>query len=203
VRVSLRRPSALALVPVLACLTTQSAGAGVYCNAGETRDGFVALRAAPSAAAPILQRMKPGDEVSPFEDRAGGWRRAEWWRGGVDQRGRSRDRPGDARGFVSESRVDGSCYITPAPRFGATCSVPAAGATLRAQPADEAAAVAAVREGDTLRLAFEKSGVWVRVRWWSDGRFASSAPGSPQLPHAAVGWMHERLIGDSCGFADP
>jgi hypothetical protein len=68
------RSSVLATAGLLAILSTP-AHATAYCEILPTRDGFVALRDAPSAEGKLLRRMKPGEDVqidSTVRQR-GGW----------------------------------------------------------------------------------------------------------------------------------
>jgi hypothetical protein len=71
--------STLALFALL--LACGSAHATAFCEIRATRDGFVMLRAAPSAAGKPLARMAPGDEVMLLPERRRGWARVRWWRG--------------------------------------------------------------------------------------------------------------------------
>lgn len=61
---------------------TISVQASVFCDIKRTRDGFVALRAEPHPRAPLLQRMRPGDEVMLAVGRQGDWVEVVYWRGG-------------------------------------------------------------------------------------------------------------------------
>jgi hypothetical protein len=58
------------------------AHATLYCEIRPTRDGFVALRAAPSPDSRMLQRMKPGDEILLGQGKRGPWVEVTYWRGG-------------------------------------------------------------------------------------------------------------------------
>lgn len=57
------------------------AHATVFCGIAPTADGFVALRAGPSASARLLARMRVGDEVMIGLDRVGPWVAVRWWPG--------------------------------------------------------------------------------------------------------------------------
>lgn len=57
------------------------ASATAFCNLKKTKDGFVALRAGPSADAKLLARMTVKDEVMIDEGQQGKWVEVTWWRG--------------------------------------------------------------------------------------------------------------------------
>jgi hypothetical protein len=59
----------------------EDARATAFCTIKRTRDGFVALRAAPSPQGKLLGRMREGDEVMIVEGKKGNWIRVEWYRG--------------------------------------------------------------------------------------------------------------------------
>ncbi|MBM3608892.1 MAG: SH3 domain-containing protein [Alphaproteobacteria bacterium] len=59
----------------------QPAAATEFCQIAKTRDGFVALRAAPDTSAKILARMRPGDEAQLSGDPKGQWQRVIYWKG--------------------------------------------------------------------------------------------------------------------------
>ncbi|MGE7469960.1 SH3 domain-containing protein [Bosea sp. NPDC003192] len=76
------RPALFALFGLL--LHGGEAQASLFCLVPETGDGFVALRAAPSAQGRLILRMRAGDEVQIVEGGRGGWSKVRHW-------------PGDAR----------------------------------------------------------------------------------------------------------
>ena len=76
----IRNTTAL-LVGAVLLASVEGAQATAYCPVKETRDGFVALRASPSAEARLVARMRGGDEVRLLGDRRGAWEAVEWWRG--------------------------------------------------------------------------------------------------------------------------
>ncbi|CAN7635421.1 SH3 domain-containing protein [Bosea sp. LjRoot90] len=76
------RPALLALLGLL--VHGGDARASLFCVVPETADGFVALRAAPSAQGRLILRMRAGDEVQIVEGGRGGWSKVRHW-------------PGDAR----------------------------------------------------------------------------------------------------------
>lgn len=65
-----------ALVIIFAVLP---AAANFVCEVEPTRDGFVALRAGPSAQSALIARMRPGDGVILRMRRSGDWRSATYW----------------------------------------------------------------------------------------------------------------------------
>lgn len=71
------------LVIAFALLLTAAAPASAttFCGIAPTPDGFVALRAGPSPAARLLQRMRVGDEVMIGQEKSGPWVAVTWWRG--------------------------------------------------------------------------------------------------------------------------
>ena len=73
--------------------------------------GFVALRAAPSDSAMLLQRMKPGDEVLIGQKKSGDWIEVTYWRGGRFQSGKHpHGDPSTARGWMRSSMIaEDSC----------------------------------------------------------------------------------------------
>jgi len=76
------RPVLFALFGLL--LDVGDARASLFCLVPETGDGFVALRAAPSAQSRLILRMRAGDEVQIVDGGRGGWSKVRHW-------------PGDAR----------------------------------------------------------------------------------------------------------
>lgn len=69
---------ALALMTML---LAAPAHATAFCNVPRTSDGFVALRAGPSADARLIARMRVGDEVMIGLERSGRWQQVTYWRG--------------------------------------------------------------------------------------------------------------------------
>jgi hypothetical protein len=69
-----------------------AAGAGpawatAYCDIAPTRDGFVALRAAPGAKARLVVRMRPGGEALLQPGERGDWQEVLYWPEGVRLKG--------------------------------------------------------------------------------------------------------------------
>ncbi len=60
---------------------TAPAEATSFCNLRKTSDGFVALRAGPSADSRMVGRMRSTDEVMLGEGEQGQWIEVTWWRG--------------------------------------------------------------------------------------------------------------------------
>jgi hypothetical protein len=60
----------VAILAALIALASASSAAAqtVHCQIRQTSDGFVALRAGPSADAPLIRRMRPRDEVMLIND---------------------------------------------------------------------------------------------------------------------------------------
>lgn len=81
-----RRPPSPPLFAVSAfavlLFAAASARASEFCEVVDTPDGFVALRAAPRADAPLVERMKAGDEVMLLPETAGAWVHVRFWRAG-------------------------------------------------------------------------------------------------------------------------
>lgn len=63
----------------LAAFATAPARASLFCEVVKTRDGFVALREAPSASGKLLARMKPGDEAMLAGEPVAGWTPVIFW----------------------------------------------------------------------------------------------------------------------------
>lgn len=66
---------------MLAGLAAAPAAAAEFCRIPRTPDGFVALRAAPSASAKLLVRMRRDDEVQIVGDPQGAWQQVFHWPG--------------------------------------------------------------------------------------------------------------------------
>ena len=58
------------------------AGATEYCDVLQSPDGFVALRAGPSASARLIARMHAGDEVRALEGGNADWMEVYFWHDG-------------------------------------------------------------------------------------------------------------------------
>jgi hypothetical protein len=103
----------LAAVVVGAWLAPASpARATTFCDIRKTSDGFVALRAGPDAKAPLIARMRVGDEVQVRDDIAsrGGFMFVTWWKGGrfKVKRAAGYDPP-DRDGWVREILIAEEC----------------------------------------------------------------------------------------------
>jgi hypothetical protein len=69
---------------VAACIwsaCSAPASATLFCPVMKTRDGFVALRAAPNMQASILVKMRPRDEIMLTGDEENGWIKVLYWPG--------------------------------------------------------------------------------------------------------------------------
>lgn len=88
-----------------------AAGATLYCDIKETPDGFVALRAGPSASFEMIEKMRPGDEILLGQGKAGKWIEATFWRGGRFATGPNPvGDPATAKGWMHEDLIaDDSC----------------------------------------------------------------------------------------------
>lgn len=98
----------LVLAALLGFLAGASpAAATEFCNLRPTDDGFIALRAGPSAKAKLIARMKPEDEVMPGLEQKGRWVSVTWWPG------LSRHEEGGfargIKGWVHGSLIDDMC----------------------------------------------------------------------------------------------
>lgn len=101
---------------MLACAVTvgavvalaQPANATLFCNVKKAKDGFVALRAAPSHRARLVGRMKAGDEVQIDLGEKGKWVEVIWWRGDtrVTENGQG---PAAGRGWVNGKYLEDEC----------------------------------------------------------------------------------------------
>ena len=75
-------PALIALALAVAALTSSTpASATAFCDLKKTKDGFVALRAGPSADARLLAKMTVRDEVRIEQGQQGKWVEVTWWRG--------------------------------------------------------------------------------------------------------------------------
>lgn len=73
--------AAIGCIAVL--LGCSDAGAATQCKIVRIADGFVALRAGPSANARMIVRMRPGDEVEIQNTRHDPWFDVRRWRGPI------------------------------------------------------------------------------------------------------------------------
>lgn len=89
-----------------ACLPVTFANASVYCETAGTADGFVALRAGPSAGSEMLEKMVPGDEIRLGIGQKGRWIEVTFWRGGRFQsEDQKEEGPSTATGWMHRSLV--------------------------------------------------------------------------------------------------
>ena len=72
-------PMAAAAAAFVFAATMASAQASLYGEIVRTRDGFVALRAAPDAKSKLLTRMKSGGEVFLADEQRNGWEKVKYW----------------------------------------------------------------------------------------------------------------------------
>ena len=70
-----------ALLAALCGVCAAPASASLFCPVMKTRDGFVALRAAPNMRAPIVAKMRPHDEIMLTIDEENGWIKVLYWTG--------------------------------------------------------------------------------------------------------------------------
>jgi hypothetical protein len=93
-------------------LASSPVHATTFCDVRKTSDGFVALRAGPYAKAPLIGRMRSGDEVLVRDDVAsrGGWMFVTWWKGGRFKVKREAGYdPPDRDGWVRETLIADEC----------------------------------------------------------------------------------------------
>jgi uncharacterized protein YraI len=83
------------------------ASATIYCGLKKTADGFVSLRTGPSADAPLILKMKPGDEVQIDQGEQNGWIKVIWWRG--DDRLSKRYGGAGRQGWMNRALHDDMC----------------------------------------------------------------------------------------------
>jgi lauroyl/myristoyl acyltransferase len=110
----MKRAAAIRLFALAVLVTTLAvaavphpAAASSFCEVVRTSDGFAALRARPARTAPVVGRMRAGDEVLLLgdQDLSGTvWWRVRWWRG-TDRLDKGFDRHA-GEGFVHRSLVD-------------------------------------------------------------------------------------------------
>jgi hypothetical protein len=75
------KASGLALAIALAATTSASAGIGNACEVKETKDGFVAVRAAPNPKGALVSKATPGQIVEVVVDaKQNPVARGKWWR---------------------------------------------------------------------------------------------------------------------------
>jgi hypothetical protein len=103
--------AAVAVLAALFLLPAARAGATAYCEIRQTDDGFVALRAGPSATTELLEKMTSGDEILLGQGRVGKWVEVIFWRGGRFASGMNPDGdPATARGWMHENLIaEDSC----------------------------------------------------------------------------------------------
>ncbi len=70
---------AIALITMLSL--SQNAHATSFCEIKKTKDGYVALRAAPDQNAPLKGRMTSSDEIMLLSGKKGDWQHVRWWKG--------------------------------------------------------------------------------------------------------------------------
>lgn len=87
----------------LILLAVAPAQATEFCEIVKTRDGFVALRAAPNPGARLLARMRPQDEVQLSGAPRGQWQRVIFWKDG-DRLGKGYDKH-TAIGWVNRALI--------------------------------------------------------------------------------------------------
>lgn len=73
--------TAAAAVAAASLALAGPASATAFCMVKRTSDGFAAVRSGPTTDAPILARLRAGDEVMLVLDPQGRWQRVRWWRG--------------------------------------------------------------------------------------------------------------------------
>lgn len=71
-----------AIIGITMCAAGE-ASATIFCELKKTPDGFIALRAGPSADARLIGRMAPGDHLQVHSEEKGQWTRATWWKRSV------------------------------------------------------------------------------------------------------------------------
>lgn len=89
--------------------TATEAGATTYCNIKRTKDGFVALRAGPSASSRLVARMRAGDEIQAHSESQGKWIKATWYKGGRFKGGGPTYDPPNGSGWVHSSLIEEDC----------------------------------------------------------------------------------------------
>jgi hypothetical protein len=83
----LKRLIVAAMLSTAAVPLPGAAWAYEFCILKQTKDGFVALRAGPSAKARLIARMTPDDEVAILSEEDGvrevhpDWHFVRWWKG--------------------------------------------------------------------------------------------------------------------------
>lgn len=85
------------------------ASATAYCSVMQTRDGFVALRAGPSASSRLIAKMRVGDEFQAHSESKGKWMKATWYRGGRFKSGGPTYDPPSGCGWVHLSLIGDEC----------------------------------------------------------------------------------------------
>jgi Bacterial SH3 domain len=94
---------------ITTCMALQPlpARASLFCYVKPTDDGFVALRRAPRVSAPMVGRMKAGDEVQLGLGRNGKWIEVYWWHG--DDRLEKGFHTKAGRGWVVRRLIEDEC----------------------------------------------------------------------------------------------
>lgn len=85
------------------------ASATTYCNIGPTKDGFVALRAGPSASSRLIAKMRVGDEIQAHSESKGKWMKATWYKGGRFKGGGPTYDPSNGVGWVYSPLITEDC----------------------------------------------------------------------------------------------
>ena len=82
-----------------------------FCDIKKTRDGFVALRAAPSPSGKLVGKMRVGDEVLYEVTVAskGDWSYVTWWKGSRFRKGGYEFGKPTARGWVNSKLIKEEC----------------------------------------------------------------------------------------------
>lgn len=83
------------------------AKASLFCYVKPTADGFVALRNAPRVSAPMVGRMKAGDEVQLGVGQKGKWIEVYWWHG--DDRLEKGFHTKAGHGWVARHLIEDEC----------------------------------------------------------------------------------------------
>ena len=78
-----RVTTALLAAAAITAATAAPARASAFCEVLDTPDGYVVLREAPAAGAPLVARMQAGDEVMLLSEKSGAFERVRYWPAGV------------------------------------------------------------------------------------------------------------------------
>jgi Bacterial SH3 domain len=101
------RMTLFAVAAALLPIQSVPAQASLFCYVRQAPDGFVALRKAPRVSAPMVGRMKAGDEVQLGLGRRGRWIEVYWWRG--DDRLEKGFHTKAGHGWVVRRLIDDEC----------------------------------------------------------------------------------------------